>query len=130
MGAVEERAEVDLAGARDAGSDVPVYVAVGVLADGLGGLGWGVGRQAADEKADGAVEVVDGVDRLLGRVADVGEGLPLERVGDLGNAGEIPAAVLDGLEVRVEVIVQVGRKAVAVAGLRGAVESYAQIDQA
>ena len=37
--AVEERVEVDLAGARDAGPDVPVDVAVRVLADRLGGLG-------------------------------------------------------------------------------------------
>src|SRR5258708_925791 len=129
MRAVDERVEVDLAGARDAGPDVPADVALCVFADRLGCLGRGLGRQAADEKADGAVEVVDGVDRLLGHVADIGERLVLKRVADLGNAGEIPAAVVDVLEVRVEIFVQVGREAVAVAGFRGAVEGYAQVDQ-
>src|SRR5262249_54319088 len=120
---------VDLAGARDAGPDVPVDVTFRVHADRLGCLGRGVGRQAADEKTDGSVEPVDLVDRLLGRVADIRERLVLERVASLGNAGEIPAAVADVLEVGVEVIVQVGREAVALAGDLRAVKGDAQVRQ-
>jgi hypothetical protein len=84
--AVEERGEADGAGTRDAGPDVPADIARRVLPDRHGGLGWRVGRQAADEEADRAVELVNAVDRLLGRVADVGERLVLERVADLGDA--------------------------------------------
>src|SRR6266705_2995676 len=105
MFAVEERAQADLAGARDAGLDVSVILALRVLAKGLGGLELGLGGQAADQKTHSAVEVVNDVDYLLGGVADVRERLVLESVSDLGDAGEIPAAVVDDLEVLVEIIV-------------------------
>src|SRR5439155_17572635 len=114
---------------RDAGPDVPGQVARRVAADRLGGPGWRISRQAADEEADGAVEPVDAVDRLLGRVADIGERLVPERVADLGDAGQVPAAFADGVEVGVEVIVQLGREAVALAGDRGAVQGDAQVGQ-
>jgi len=106
--AVEERVEVDGAGARDAGPDVSADGARRPAADLLSCPGRRVGLQGADEKAHGAVEPVDGVDRLLSRVADIRERLVLERGAGLGDVGQIPAAVAEGVEVVVEIIVSLG----------------------
>lgn len=102
--AVEERVQVDVAGAREAGADVAADAIGTTVADGLGGLGRRVGGEAADQDADRSVELVDLIDRLLGAVADVGEGLAVERVADGRNIREVAPAVADSREVAVEVM--------------------------